>query len=111
MLVVGGRIAYGAGRPDHGYVDGCGSCLCREAGCWRVVAGEALVARVEGDVRPLLMDVTDEVAIERAEEGTVAAVVRAYAWTGRRSALWFGRHRFEVENSHESGRGPDPLLL
>jgi hypothetical protein len=52
------------------------------AGVRRVVDGEALVARVEGDVRPLLMDVTDEVAIERAEEGTVAAVVRAYAWAG-----------------------------
>jgi NAD(P)-dependent dehydrogenase (short-subunit alcohol dehydrogenase family) len=37
------------------------------AGVRRVVDGEALVARVEG-VRPLLMDVTDEVAIERAEE-------------------------------------------
>ncbi len=38
------------------------------AGVRRVADGEALIARVAGDVRPLLLDVTDEAAIERAEE-------------------------------------------
>jgi NAD(P)-dependent dehydrogenase (short-subunit alcohol dehydrogenase family) len=38
------------------------------AGVRRVVDGEALVARDAGDVRPVLLDVTDGVAIERAEE-------------------------------------------
>ena len=38
------------------------------AGVRRVVDGEALAARVAGDVRPLLLDVTDKTAIERTGE-------------------------------------------
>jgi NAD(P)-dependent dehydrogenase (short-subunit alcohol dehydrogenase family) len=50
-------------------------------------------------------------ATERAAGPSQRALRRTHLPSRLHARSGFGRYRFEVENSHEAGRGPDPLLL